>query len=79
MEMLATWLQVPSNILYLARRTAGLGLLVASSLGTALIPGVVLPRDRIAWNAWATGYLADLSYPAVQAASADPARSGKVS
>ena len=77
--MLGTWLQAPSNVLYLARRTAGLGLLVASSLGSAVVPSVVMPRDRIAWNAWATGYLADLSQPTVQPGNAVPASTGKVS
>ena len=74
--MLATWLRVPSNVVYLARRTAGLGLIVAGSLGAAVVPSVVVPRDRIAWNAWATGYLADLTTTADVPTSDVPATTG---
>jgi hypothetical protein len=78
-EMLATWFQVPSNVLYLARRTAGLGLIVVGSLGAAVVPSVVMPRDRIAWKAWATGYLADLPRSAGVPTGDVPARTGVVS
>jgi hypothetical protein len=61
--MLRNWIQVPANVVYLARRTAGLSVMVAGSLGAAVVPSLLMPRDRIAWNAWAAGYLADLASP----------------
>jgi hypothetical protein len=59
--MLTTWWQFPSNLLYLARRTTGLVLLTTREVGAALVPNLRLPADRIAWEAWTEGYLADLS------------------
>lgn len=56
--MLATLVHVPSNALYLARRTTSLSLMMMGELTAAVFPSLLMPRDRIAWEAWATGYLA---------------------
>lgn len=56
--MLATARQVSSDLIYLARRTAGLSLMMAGEFGAALFPSLLMSRDRIAFEAWATGYLA---------------------
>jgi len=64
--MLTTARQVSADLIYLARRTASLSLMMAGEVSAALFPSLLMPRDRIAWEAWATGYLAGDTPPAPQ-------------
>ena len=57
--MLATARQVGLDLRYLARRTASLSLMMAGELGATLFPSLLMQRDRIAFDAWATGYAAN--------------------
>lgn len=65
--MLATLAQLPSNVWYLTRRTTSLSVMVAAEVSAAVFPSLLMPRDRIAWEAWATGYLADNPQPLIDA------------
>ena len=51
--MLSSWSRVPWSVTYLARRTAGVSLLLAEQVGVTLFPSAP-PREE----AWAAGYAA---------------------
>jgi hypothetical protein len=65
--LLTTAMQLPSNVLSLARRTTSLSLVALGELSATAFPRMAGPADSIAWRAWMTGFADEPPVPSAAA------------